>query len=141
MDTIHNNANVNPINRTVALVMGIVFVLVGLFGFVIQPTLIIFGVNNLHNVIHLLSGAVLLFAWWYEGGRLARPVNLTFGVVYLVVALLGFLGIVVPDLLNQHADAVPHADNVLHLLLAIVFLGAAFVRRDVDTRRTIGTAP
>lgn len=138
---VNETRNVNSLNRMVALVLGIVLVLVGLLGFVMTPTLIIFGVNATHNVIHLLTGAVLLFAWWYEGGTLARPVNMTLGIVYLAVALLGYAGILVPDLLNTNADGVPHADNTLHLLLGIVLLGASFVRRDVETRRMTGTAP
>ena len=138
---VNDARNVNPLNRMVALALGAVLVLVGLLGFVLNPTLIIFGVNGLHNVIHLLTGAVLIFAWWYEGGALARPINMTLGIVYLAVALLGYAGILVPDLLNTNADSVPHADNTLHLLLGIVLLGASLVRRDVETRRITGTAP
>lgn len=144
MDNVRNvndARTANPLNRMVALILGGILVLIGLLGFVTQPTLIIFGVNLLHNLIHLLTGAALLFAGWYEGGVHARPVNMTLGIVYLAVALLGYVGILVPGLLNTSADAVPHADNTLHLFLGIVLLGVSLVRRDVDTRRIHGTAP
>lgn len=123
-------------NRLVAMVFGYVFVAIGLLGFIMQPTLIIFGVNNVHNVIHLVSGIALLAAAYINGGVHARTANLTFGVVYLLVAILGFARTFVYDMLNMQADLFPHADNALHLLLGVVFLGAAFAARNWNTART-----
>ncbi len=112
-------------NILVAKIFGAVLVLVGILGFFVGTgTLIIFGVNPLHSVVHLGSGAVLLGAAYALEGQHAGQVNLGLGVVYILVALLGFMGILVPALLNTHADAIPHADNVLHLLVAIVLVGA-----------------
>ena len=53
--------------KTAAVLFGVVFLLVGILGFVPAVTkdqmlLGIFHVNAAHNVVHLLSGAVALFA-------------------------------------------------------------------------------
>lgn len=111
------------VNLLVAKLFGAVLVLVGILGFFVGTgTLIIFGVNPLHNVVHLASGAVLLGAAYALEGRNASTANTGLGAVYVLVAVLGFAGVLVPGLLNTHADLIPHADNVLHLLVALVLL-------------------
>lgn len=127
-------------NKIVALVMGIGFVAVGLLGFVSNPILGIFGTNLTHNLVHLLSGVVLLALWWYAAGAYARVGNIVFGVVYLLVSLLGFAGTVVPTMLNTAADGFAHADDSLHLALGVVFLAVALIdRTPVEGRRTMPT--
>ena len=110
------------------LVFGAVYVLVGLLGFVgplvtegtggDPDTLLgIFGINPLHNVAHLLVGGLLLIG--SRTAATAKTVNLVVGVVYLLLAILGFAGVIVDDLINNNP-----ADSVLHLataLLAIYF--------------------
>lgn len=113
-------------NRLVAQILGAVLVLVGLLGFVMpSPLLGIFAVDMIHNVIHLLTGAVLLGAAFMDGGRNVRLVNIVLGVVYLLVAALGFVAegflgtIIVANM----------ADHLLHLLLGVVLLGVAFAMK------------
>ena len=114
------------LNRTIALLFGYVFLAVGVLGFVMNPTLIAFGVNALHNIVHLASGVVLLLGAYAASGRNARTVNLTFGAVYLVVALLGFVAPgVTAALLASDADAFPFADAILHAVLGIALVGTA----------------
>lgn len=128
----------NDINAMVAKVFGAVFVLIGLLGFVMNPILGLFGVNALHNIIHLLSGIVLLAAGFANHGAYARVTNQIFGVVYLLVTILGFLRIeAFINLLGMDAQGAPvTADNVLHLLLAVVFLAVGFgVRSHTTTAR------
>jgi hypothetical protein len=114
------------------LVFGAVYVLVGLLGFVgplvtegtgVDPdTLLgIFGINPLHNVAHLLVGALLLIG--SRRATTAKTVNLVVGVVYLLLAILGFAGgVIVDDLINNNA-----ADSVLHLATAVlaIYFGTA----------------
>lgn len=105
-----------------ALVFGIVYVLVGLLGFVgpLAPDgalLGIFGINPLHNIVHLAVGALLLFG--STSAANAKTINLVVGVVYLLVGVLGLFNILVPDLINHNA-----ADTGLHLVsgaLALYF--------------------
>ena len=107
--------------QTFALVFGVVYVLVGIAGFFVakeftggspDDKLILFPVNHLHNIVHLLIGAA-----WIAGSRTAasaKQANTFIGVAYLGVALLGFLGLeFMKDLLNIHGSG--SADNFLHL--------------------------
>jgi uncharacterized protein DUF4383 len=108
-----------------ALALGAVLVIVGLVGFLVEPsfavgddaqrgTLIAFDVNGWHNVVHLLSGAVgLVMA---RTAANARLFSIGYGVVYLLVTVLGF---VVGDggyLLS--IIPINTADNLLHLAIA-----------------------
>jgi hypothetical protein len=126
-----------------AIAVSIVFLLVGVLGFVPGVTtnydqltfagpmsgaqlLGIFTVSVLHNVVHLLFGVVgLLAARSFNG---ARSYLIVGGIVYLVLFIYGM---VIP--MDGPANFVPMnpADNVLHLVLAIgmVALGAALGRR------------
>jgi hypothetical protein len=81
--------------KTAAVLFGIVFLLVGILGFVPAVTkdemlLGIFHVNTAHNVVHLLSGAVALFAGLTSVGA-SRIYFKIFGLVYAAVAVMGFL--------------------------------------------------
>lgn len=111
--------------QNLAWVFGIVFLVVGVFGFVPGITvdnvlLGIFHVEALHSIIHIISGlAALAAAWGMYNARLYFQV---FGVVYAVVTVLGFIqGDNVLGLF-----AVNMADNVLHLVIAAVALWAGF---------------
>lgn len=105
-----------------ALVFGIVYVLIGLLGFIgpLAPgglLLGLFGINALHNIVHLAVGALLLFG--SMSATNAKTSNLIVGVVYLLVAVLGLFGILVPGLINHNG-----ADIGLHLVsgaLALYF--------------------
>lgn len=112
--------------KTLANVFGVVLLLIGVLGFV--PGLVmdgkllgIFEVNALHNVVHLLSGAVALIAGMtsIDYSKLYFKV---FGVVYALVTVLGFLtGNGLLGLLPVNM-----ADNVLHLVIAASSLYLGF---------------
>ena len=109
-----------------ALVFGVVYALVGILGFVNDPILGIFEVNALHNIVHLAVGAVWIFA--SNNVDTAKTVNLTFGVVYLLLAFLGFVaGDFMEDLLDIGSENQALADNLLHLATGIlgVYFGTA----------------
>jgi hypothetical protein len=111
-----------------ALVFGVVLVLVGVIGFFVNASfsvgaaverdqLIIFDVNGWHNVVHLVSGAVGLAMAGTPAS--ARVFALGFGAVYLVVFVLGLL---MDPLLYLIPVNTP--DHVLHLLIAVIGIGA-----------------
>lgn len=108
---------------TVAKTFGYVFLAIGILGFIPNPIASgdgLFEVNAIHNVVHLLSGLVALAAGYSGDEGYSKTYNLGFGAVYALVTLLGFLGVgFVVDLL-----ALNTADNVLHLLITVVLLGA-----------------
>lgn len=107
--------------KTAALVFGIIFVLVGLLGFVSNPLVGangLFMTNGLHNVVHLLFGIILLVAM--RGGQAQSALWLKIlGVVYLILAVLGLVlgGPMLFGLVDING-----ADNWLHLVLGVVLL-------------------
>jgi Domain of unknown function (DUF4383) len=129
-----------------ARLVGIVFLLVGIAGFIPGITtnlydglefagdgseaelLGLFQVSILHNIVHALFGVGIFMAATPEG---ARTYLLGAGAVYVVLFLLGIIG---------GGDWVPinDADNWLHLGLALGLLGLGFgLTRDRD--RTAAT--
>jgi hypothetical protein len=81
-------------------------------------------VNTAHNLVHIISGAVLLAgAYTTLGARLALQIM---GWVYAAVAVLGFFsGDMLLGLIHQNT-----ADVWLHVFLAVVLLGAAYLITD-----------
>jgi hypothetical protein len=78
-----------------------------------------FEVNGWHNVVHLLSGIVLLSA--FAKRKAAKTVALAFGIVYGLVAIIGLVdGNDVLGLIPVNA-----ADNILHIALSAVGILAA----------------
>ncbi|MEN2741683.1 DUF4383 domain-containing protein [Microbacterium sp. X-17] len=128
-------------NRLVATIFGAVYLLVGLLGFAFtggvgfvatQGGLLlgIFEVNPLHNVVHLLVGAVLLVAGLTRVAA-AKAANTTIGAVYLLLGIVGFF------LVGTGANilALNTPDHFLHLVSAIVLLGVGLgAERTVRSR-------
>jgi|ERR1700688_5305587 len=117
--------------KLAATVIGIVFIAVGILGFVPNPLVSptgMFAVNTEHNLVHLVSGAVLL-AGAYTGLGASLALKLI-GIIYGAVAVLGLY--VGPGMLlgMVHINA---ADNWLHVLLALVILAAGFLLPDDKT--------
>ena len=114
--------------KTAALIIGIIFIVVGLLGFVPNPLVSptgLFAVNTAHNLIHLLTGIVIIAGAYSAFG--ARNTLLIFGAVYAVVAIAGFI----PALMTGGNMLlgfihVNDADKWLHVLLAIVILAAGY---------------
>jgi hypothetical protein len=111
--------------KTLAIVFGIVFVLVGVLGFIDSPIAGesgIFQTDTLHDLVHLLFGLILLVVAFTAPGKSAQWLKIL-GVVYLVLAVLGFL--MIPsggELLGL--VLMNHADHWLHVLLGIVLVAA-----------------
>lgn len=110
--------------KNILYVLGAVFIVLGVLGFVNHPILGIFEVNTMHNLIHLVSG-ILAFVFASKGETEARTFSLVLGVIYLLITVLGFiqgngqlLGIV----------AINNADNFLHLIFAVVLLGLGLMK-------------
>lgn len=107
--------------KKLVMVLGVVLALVGLLGFFNNPVLGIFPVNALHNIVHLASG-ILAIVFAMQGEAQAVMLAKVLGVVYLLVAVLGLIA---PSLIDS-LIIVNGADNILHLLLAAVFLWVGF---------------
>ena len=103
-----------------SMILGIVLLAVGLWGMATgghRHTLVMFGINASHNLVHALSGALALMAG-LAGARYATSYCLVFGTVYGLVAVLGFFNVTsVVTLLNLNM-----ADNFLHLGISVACL-------------------
>ena len=128
----------SSVNRLLGYVLGAVFLLIGALGFAVTGgvgfasqdgnTLLGFEVNPLHNIVHLLVGAVLLLGAT-RGVAAARSANIAVGGTYLLVGIIGLF------ILDSSANilALNSADNVLHLVSAAALLGAGLAA-DKDRR-------
>lgn len=133
--------------RTFALVFGIVFLVIGIAGFI--PGLVegagvarqqlemehghgllfgLFPVNTLHNIVHLLFGVWGLLAYRSLGGAVsyARAV----AIIYGILTVFGFI-----PALNTLFGLVPLYGNDiwLHALLALVAAYFGWVHRSPTT--------
>lgn len=112
--------------RTAGLVIGIVFILVGILGFIPNPIVSptgLFVVNTAHNLVHLISGIVILAGVYSFGAGLGLKI---IGIVYAIVAILGL--VMGGDML--FGIAMNMADHWLHVVLAVVILLAGFALPD-----------
>ena len=93
-----------------------------------------FEVNGWHNVVHLLSGLVLLSA--FRKRTPAKTIALLFGVVYGLVTVIGLIDG------NDVLGLIPvnPADNILHLGLSLAGIIASLVSPREEGVRT-STAP
>ncbi|HEX8227053.1 MAG TPA: DUF4383 domain-containing protein [Candidatus Saccharimonadales bacterium] len=113
--------------RKAALATGIVFLLIGLLGFVDAFTpdgklLGLFLVDGTHNFVHLLSGLAAVIA--SQRADWSRLFFKVMGVVYGLVTVLGFLAGDGGQVLGLfHVNT---ADNFLHLILSAAFLYLGF---------------
>ncbi len=113
--------------KTLATVFGIIFVLVGLLGFVPNPLVgpgALFEADAWHNLVHLLFGVILLVVAYTMAAKAGMWLKVL-GVVYLILAVLGFFTVAENGELLGFV-AVNSADHWLHLVLGIVLLVAAF---------------
>ena len=121
--------------KTVCKLLGLVFVIVGIAGFV-APTLLGAHLNLAHNMVHIVSGAIALYFGFVGSAGAARGFCLLFGLVYLLLGICGwFLGTGVDHMLNIPATSpllmLGRVDHIIHILLGVVFLaGGALGGRD-----------
>jgi len=126
------------------LLVGSLLVIAGIIGFFYEASFAIgdsirsddvfgvFAVNGWHNLVHIAIGALLLIA----AGSAARGAALFVGILYLVLSVLGFIatsdngiGFIAENDTLFKLVPVNNADNVLHLILGITGVIAAYASR------------
>jgi hypothetical protein len=130
-----------------ALLIGAVLTIAGIAGFfynsdftsdksVRDAILGILDVNGWHNVFHIATGVLgLVAAGSYAS---ARSYALGFGIVYIAVAIWGFIvgdGDSILSILPVNT-----ADNVLHLLIGVSGIAAGTATRSVAPPTTMSAA-
>jgi hypothetical protein len=119
--------------KTIATLLGVVFILVGIVGFVSHDFL---GthLNTAHNLVHLISGAISLYFGLAGSLPGARTFCIVFGVVYALLGVCGFvLGDSAHDWLLKLDDLLMlgKMDHIVHILLGVVFLIGGLATRAV----------
>jgi hypothetical protein len=117
--------------RLYAGLVGAVLVVAGIIGFFysssfgspghVDKVFGLLGVNAWHNLVHIATGGLGLLAFT-AGARASRNYALGIGVVYIIVAVWGFIIGSGDSILGF--IPINTADSVLHLALAVVGIGA-----------------
>ncbi len=130
--------------RLYATVVGAILVIAGIIGFFysasfgspgeVDDVFGILSVNAWHNIVHILTGALgLLLA-----GYAAREYALGLGLVYLVVAVWGFVigsGDSILGFIPVNTE-----DNFLHLVLGLLGIAAGLATPRTTHAETAATA-
>ena len=109
--------------KTIATFLGVVFILVGLVGFA-APTLLGLHLSAAHNVVHIVSGAIALYLGLRGSLSVAKMFCLIFGVVYLLLGVVGFAVGSGDDRMLEIGDLLHLGtmDHAVHVLLGLIFL-------------------
>ncbi|HEY0372774.1 MAG TPA: DUF4383 domain-containing protein [Thermoanaerobaculia bacterium] len=122
----------------VATILGVIFLLVGILGFV-SPHLLGAHLSLAHNIIHLVSGAISLWLGMKGTPSAAKNFCVGFGAVYLLLGIAGFvLGsgaermlVVIPGQLELGT-----MDHIIHVGLGVVYLAGGFMTVPVRATAT-----
>ncbi len=131
--------------RAVVGILGAVYVVVGILGFLGDPIVTagvhddmpsasgdllgIFPINAVHNVVHLAIGAVLLFGTT----SVPRAIGVARAIA-VAYALVGVLGLIAPDTFGLMP--IGGADVLLHFGTAAVLFGVTLLEdREADYAR------
>jgi hypothetical protein len=120
--------------KTVCKILGVVFLLVGICGFLVPYPWFGAHLSPMHNAVHLVSGAIALYFGFAGSLGGAKGFCLVFGIVYLG---LGFLGMFVFG--DPTMDRMWHVlgplefakvDHLIHILLGVIFLGGGLFTKN-----------
>lgn len=120
--------------KTASILIGIIFVAVGLLGFVSNPIVgtssdAIFHADKNHNYVHIVSGVLFLLIALAAPSAAGGFLKL-FGLVYLALGIWGLTSIgsagMTTLLSFLHVNA---ADNYLHIGLGLAIFLAGFLPR------------
>jgi hypothetical protein len=115
----------------IATILGVLFLLVGLLGFVV-PNLLGAHLTLAHNIVHLVSGAVSLWIGLKGTPSGAKTFCIVFGAVYL---LLGVVGCIAGTGDDRMLTLIPGQlmfgtmDHLIHIVLGAVYLIGGFTTK------------
>jgi hypothetical protein len=114
--------------RTWLLLAGVILIVVGLLGFVSNPLVGPTGLvatDNLHNIVHLLTGALALGLAYGMRNDIGTAA-IIFGGLYAVVFIATVIS---PSLFGLFSVPVNAIDHLIHIGLAIVSIGVGYMAR------------
>ena len=103
--------------KTYSLILGIVLLIVGVWGFFTNSILGLFGVNSMHSVLHLIAAVCGIYVGLKGTGMTYTAI---IGWIGIILGVLGFIPGVKDFLMNMLN--VDMGITVLHLVIGIVSL-------------------
>jgi hypothetical protein len=111
--------------KTVAKIMGLVLLLVGVLGFTHVLDFLGAHLSPAHNLVHIVSGVIALYFGFAGSLSGAKGFCIIFGLIYL---LLGILGLAMGTL-HIGPLVLGKVDHGIHLIVGAIFLaGGLFTR-------------
>ena len=120
----------------IATILGVLFLLVGVLGFV-MPTVLGMHLTLAHNVVHLVSGAISLWLGLKGTPSGAKTFCIVFGLVYLLLGVVGFLvGTGDDRMLTLIPDQLMFGtmDHIVHILLGAIYLFGGLTTKTAAVR-------
>ena len=115
--------------KTVATLVGIVFILVGIVGF-FEHNLLGAHLGKLHNGVHLVSGAISLYFGTKGSLGSARQFCIIFGLVYGLLGVVGYLVGTGPDhMIHLPKLLLGTKDHIIHIVIAALYLIGGFTTK------------
>lgn len=120
-----------------AVLAGVVLIAVGLLGFVPNPLVgsaegALVPTDALHNIVHLVTGALALYIGFGLSGKTQVDAMFGFGILYVVIFAAVLISPTLFGLFQVPANAVLH---VIHAGLAVVSLAVASMSRGAVATR------
>jgi len=117
--------------KTWAMVFGWIFLILGIIGFISNPLVGMNGMfhaDTMHNIVHIIFGAILLWAAYAAPMKAAGAMK-WLGIIYIILAILGWIlvGNSTGSLLG--IAEVNGADNWLHLVLGLILVWAGMKKK------------
>jgi hypothetical protein len=107
---------------------GVILIVVGVLGFFPNPIVGATGLvqtDNVHNVVHVLTG-LLAFGLLYGMRNDVGTATILFGALYAVVFIATVIS---PNLFGIFSVPVNTVDHVIHIGLAVVSLALGYMAR------------
>jgi uncharacterized protein DUF4383 len=113
--------------KTVATLVGVVFILVGIVGF-FSPNLLGAHLGKAHNLVHLVSGAASLYLGMKGSLSAARQFCIIFGIVYGLLGVGGYFLGAGPDHMLDLTKylMLGTRDHIIHILIGVIYLIGGF---------------
>lgn len=101
---------------------GIILLVLGVVGLFQKPTFIGLNTELVETLIHLVAGAILVYGGTRGTDAQAASWSKIFGVIFLVVGIVGF---VLPKLFGLLQVGLGTFDNIVHLAYGVLGWWAA----------------
>lgn len=101
--------------KTYALWGGVILLVLGIIGLLTDGDNKLVGLNSevLEDIIHIVVGAILAYGGWRGTAAQTSMWSKVFGVVFLIIGVVGFIDNNIFGLFSVGMGAV---DNVVHLI-------------------------